>query len=160
MEQSNGARLLFSLMRMRRQLAPLIEAGVGELSHGEYLVLRNVARGRPGGVGEPVRAAKLSELLKVSRPAVTRVLNGLENRGYITRRIDKNDRRSIIVELTEAGRKALEAADEKVLSVADRLAARLGDAHTEKLIELLDRLAEIYKDTAGKMGRGHEEEAR
>ena len=114
MEQANGARLLFSLIRMRRQLAPVLDAGFGGLSRAEYLVLRGVARGRFGGRGEPVRAAKLSEMLEVSRPAVTRVLNGLESRGLITRSIDRDDRRSINVELTEAGRKALGSADEEI----------------------------------------------
>jgi DNA-binding MarR family transcriptional regulator len=161
MEQANGARLLFSLIRMRRQLAPVLDAGFGGLSRAEYLVLRGVARGRFGGRGEPVRAAKLSEMLEVSRPAVTRVLNGLESRGLITRSIDRDDRRSINVELTEAGRKALGSADEEILSMAEKLAARLGDADTEKLIELLGRLADVCKDlSAGSEGGRDEEEAR
>jgi len=146
MEQKKGSRLISSLMNMRRQLVPLIDAGTGELSHGEYLVLRNIGRGQGRFYGQegPVKAAKLSELLEVSRPAITRILNGLENRGYITRHIDKADRRSINIALTDTGRRALDAANQRISATADRLVSSLGDEDAEKLIQLLDRLTEIY----------------
>lgn len=148
MEQQKGSRLLYSCLNMRRQLNKLLSNG--NLSQGEYLVLRNIwlsNNDMPGkGKDGYLKAADLSELLELSRPSITRILNDLERRGYITRDIDKKDRRSINIELTEAGVEALEEANRRILGIAERLAASLGDSDTEKLIELIDRLTGIYRE--------------
>lgn len=146
MEQPRGARLLSALMRVRRQFMKLLDAGAGDLSHGEYLVLRSVRHSALmiSGKEKPLKAADLSDLLEVSRPAITRILNSLEQRGLITRNIDKTDRRSINIALTEPGARALEAANRQILGMADRVVTSLGDADADKLIELLGRLSAAF----------------
>ncbi|NLM61764.1 MAG: hypothetical protein GX193_06770, partial [Clostridiales bacterium] len=76
----------------------------------------------------------------------TRILNDLERRGFITRNIDKKDRRSINIELTQDGIEALETASKRLMSIAESLVGSLGDADTDKLIELIDKLSEIFKE--------------
>ena len=44
---------------------------------------------------------------KVQPPSMTRIVNGLEERGLVTRRPDPDDRRSARVSLTEPGRQIL-----------------------------------------------------
>ena len=44
---------------------------------------------------------------KVQPPSMTRIVNGLEARGLVTRRPDPHDRRSARVSLTEGGRRIL-----------------------------------------------------
>jgi DNA-binding MarR family transcriptional regulator len=44
---------------------------------------------------------------KVQPPSMTRIVNGLEERGLVTRQPDPHDRRSARVSLTEAGRQIL-----------------------------------------------------
>jgi len=147
MRQIKGIRLLSSCLNMRRQFTKLI--GGGNLSHGEYLVLRNIEiSNSPFGAGNAkvnLKAADLSELMDLSRPSITRILNGLEQRGLILRSIDKNDRRSVVIELTEKGSEALRNANKAILNVAGKLVESLGDSDTEKLIELMDKLTGIYK---------------
>ena len=159
MEQQKGARLLYSCLNMRRQLNKLI--GNGNLSQGEYLVLRNIRLSdsgvSAGGMRGHIKAAALSDILELSRPSITRILNALELRGFITRNIDKEDRRSVSIELTEAGIEALEKANRELLSIAVRLVDSLGDADTDKLIELVDKLAEIYKGMLDQNGGGNDE---
>jgi DNA-binding MarR family transcriptional regulator len=148
MKQQKGARLLYSCLNMRRQLNKLISKG--DLSQGEYLVLRNIwlSNADLSGYSEKryVKAAELSDMLELSRPSVTRILNELENRGFITRNINKEDRRSLKIELTEAGTEAIEKANRRILGIAERLVMSLGDSDTDKLIELIDKLTVIYKD--------------
>jgi DNA-binding MarR family transcriptional regulator len=72
-------------------------------------------------------------------------LNDLEKRNYITRMIDKDDRRNINIELTDEGRKALEQANRRILAVAERIVDSLGESDTDKLIELVEKLTETYK---------------
>jgi len=131
---------------MRRQLNKLISNG--DLSQGEYLVLRNIwlsNNGMSSNQGH-IKAADLSDILKLSRPSITRILNDLERRGLITRNIDSEDRRSVKIELTEEGIEAIEKANRRILSIAERLVVSLGDSDTDKLIELIDKLTEIYKE--------------
>lgn len=146
MERRKGSRLLQTCLNMRRQLNRLIENG--ELSRGEYLVLRCVwvldsdfEHRRAGNV----RAAELSDMLDLSRPSVTRILNALERRGFISRDIDSRDRRGVVIELTTAGLRAVEKANRRLLDIAERVVESLGESDTDKLIELMDRLAEIYR---------------
>jgi len=148
MKHEKGARLLYSCLNMRRQLNKLISNG--NLSQGEYLVLRNIwlSNNELSGFAQEgyIKAADLSDMLELSRPSITRILNDLERRGFITRNIDKKDRRSINIELTEAGIEALEKANRRILGIAERLVVSLGDSDTDKLIELIDKLTEIYKE--------------
>lgn len=50
---------------------------------------------------------ELAAAEKVQPPSMTRIVNGLEQRGLVTRRPDAHDRRSSRVSLTEEGRQIL-----------------------------------------------------
>lgn len=152
MKQQKGARLLYSCLNMRKHLTKLLSQG--NLTQGEYLVLRNIWLSKNNGFSSNgiiggMKAADLSDILELSRPSITRILNNLEQRGFIIRSIDKEDRRSICIELTEAGMETIEQANMRILSIAERIAASLGDPDTDLLIELVDKLAEIYKEILG-----------
>lgn len=147
MKEHKGFRLLYSCLTMRKQLNKLISSG--SLSLGEYLTLRNVWLSKSELSSNvrlgTIKAADLSELLEMSRPSITRILNGLEKRGLITRTIDPNDRRSINIGLTEAGTEALKLANRKILNFAERVVESLGESDTDKLIALIERLTMIYE---------------
>ena len=150
MEDIKGERLLYSCINMRKQLNKLLEGG--ELSNGEYLVLRNIAGQHKSGKGAFIRAAILSDHLELSRPSITRILNSLESRGFITREIDKADRRNITMEATEKGIAQLQKANKALQGISQRLAGTLGEEDTERLIELIDRVAETYKQIHNEKG--------
>lgn len=52
-----------------------------------------------------VTISELAYKSKVHSSAISRTLHGLEEKGYVERSIDKNDRRNICVELTEEGKR-------------------------------------------------------
>jgi DNA-binding MarR family transcriptional regulator len=57
----------------------------------------------------PLPPSRLAELNDLSRPAMTTVIDRLENAGYARRVADHNDRRSVLVEITPlARRRAME----------------------------------------------------
>ncbi len=145
MSSNKGGRLLYSCLNMRKQLARVM--GSTNISQGEYLVLRYMANSKQGYETEKlsIRAAFLSSTLDMSRPAISRILNGLENKELIMRSIDKADRRGIAIELTEKGREELKKANAEIMRKAEYIAEKLGDEETEQLIRLLDKLAVIYK---------------
>jgi len=53
---------------------------------------------------EGVNQAELAEILHISRPQVTKILQSLEKDGSIVRHVDESDQRRTLVFLTEAGR--------------------------------------------------------
>jgi long-chain acyl-CoA synthetase len=91
------------------------------------------------------RASHLAERLAVAKPTVTAVVDGLVERGYLSRSADADDRRATRITLTSAGRQALwdaEAAMEQrlddVLAHSDDPGA-LGEAMAD-LEQALDRM--------------------
>ena len=130
MKQLKGARLLSATMNMRKYLNRLTSRG--DLTQGEYQVLRHIRLASAGfpadGKPSPVRAATLSDKLELSRPSITRILNTLERRGFIIRKIDREDRRSITIELTEKGGEALDRANKALLAEDAATLAEAADA--------------------------------
>lgn len=57
---------------------------------------------------EPLRPGELAHRLGVEASHVTRTVQQLQRAGYVTRVPDPDDRRAQRIELTEAGRKAIE----------------------------------------------------
>jgi DNA-binding MarR family transcriptional regulator len=67
-------------------------------------------------------AGDLSELLGVTPPAITRMVNGLEIDGFVRKSTGPIDRRIVIVHLTAAGRRVMERGRaRRVRDMADRL---------------------------------------
>jgi DNA-binding MarR family transcriptional regulator len=65
------------------------------------------------------------------------MLNDLEDDGYIERKRDPEDRRRHIVELTPAGKKALERAEKGMESVEDEVLGALNKGQRAELRKLL-----------------------
>src|ERR687898_3283531 len=65
------------------------------------------------------------------------LLNDLEEAGYVERRRDPTDRRRHMIEMTPAGERALEHAEEKVESVEDEVLGNLTASERATLHKLL-----------------------
>src|SRR6266545_5426427 len=74
------------------------------------------------------------------------LLNDLEEFGYVERRRDPTDRRRHIVEMTEAGRHALEHAEEKLETLEDEVLPNLDPGERAKLRDLLAKGLEAVPD--------------
>ena len=88
-------------VRTLARLARMLERSTGGVTLPQFRVLALVDEG-----GE--RASQLAERLAVAKPTVTAVVDGLVERGYLTRTADEGDRRATRIALTQRGRRALE----------------------------------------------------
>jgi DNA-binding MarR family transcriptional regulator len=99
-----------------------------------YNLLRLLKAARP----EPVPTLALADRLVSRAPDVTRMLDKLEARGLVSRVRSAEDRRSVLVEVTDAG-----------LALLARIAAPLRACHARQLGHLppgeLERLTELLK---------------
>jgi len=90
-----------------------------------------------------INVSELHNNMFISKPAVSQTLNHLEQKGYIVREIDTNDRRKISVHPTKEGEKVLDRSemsyDEKIHYLYDRL----GQKDMETLLKLINKLADI-----------------
>ena len=76
-------------------------------------------------------------------PSMTRIVNGLEQRGYVARRPDPRDGRQCLVTLTRAGREVILANRRRRDEWLTRRIAQLDPAEREVLREALPILAKV-----------------
>lgn len=89
--------------------------------------------------GEPLTPTALYQSAMLSSGAMTARLDKLEQRGLITRQAAPDDRRSLLVNLTDAGLALVDEAVERHLANERRLLAPLTLAEQELLAALLKR---------------------
>jgi DNA-binding MarR family transcriptional regulator len=95
----------------------------------------------------PLTSKELAELERVTPQAIGSTLSALDQRGYVSRTTDPDDRRKVVTAITESGRATL-ASREHVIS--ERMTRALGqgfDAEERRqiasVIPLLERLADV-----------------
>lgn len=132
-----ASELRLSVMRLRRRLAGERDPD-NALSMGAMAVLGCLYRNGDRTVGE------LAAHERIQPPSMTRIVSGLVEGGFVTRRAHETDGRQVVVSLSDRGRTTL---------LADRarrdawLAQRLGGLTTEerdtlrRAAPLLERLA-------------------
>lgn len=109
-----------------------------DLDAGEFDVLASLRR---AGAPYRLRPTELFQLLMISSGGLTDRLSRLERRRLIARIPSEEDRRSLIVELTEAGRVLVEAAFEADMAVERGLLDGLSAVERRDLAALLTKLA-------------------
>jgi DNA-binding MarR family transcriptional regulator len=83
---------------------------------------------------------ELESALVMDANSVVLILNELEARGFSIRRRDPQDRRRHMVEVTAAGRRALERADKAREALEDELLAPLSAEERKSLRKLVERV--------------------
>ena len=87
---------------------------------------------------------KIQQKLHISKPAISYILNTLEKKNYITRKIDPKDRRKVSISATPEGRAAAEQSMKKYDEIWDEILERFGEDNMKNLIELIQSLDELY----------------
>src|SRR5712664_3092958 len=107
------------------------------LNRGEVGVLAAL---RFAGPKQQLSPTRLFKGLMLSSAGITSRLDRLERRGYVKRTRHPNDRRGVIVELTETGREVLEQAVAANTASERDLVAGLNAAERRSLAGLLKKL--------------------
>lgn len=87
-----------------------------------------------------IKAIELACIMGIARSGVAIILNTLEAAGYVRRVGEQKDRRTLALELSVAGCKALREISDAVASHDARVTSRLDDEQKTLLISLLDRV--------------------
>jgi len=101
-------------------------------SHGLTIVGYTVLMVLYGSDHETQRASELSEACSEKPANLTRICDDLEKQGLIKRRFSAEDRRSVAISLTAAGRKRVEQVAPEYWSILHRTYDGITDKHLEK----------------------------
>ena len=129
---------LIGKMGVLRKARP--QKHIAESLHGEAFVLGYIAL-----KGEAVLPGEICQEMDVSTARVAATLNSLEKKGLITRQIDKNDRRKILVMVTDNGKILAKKHQQKVVSIAAKMLELLGEHDAKEYIRITGKLAQALR---------------
>src|SRR4051794_5257909 len=112
-----------SAVRTLARLSRLLEHAGTDLTLPQFRLLAMVTLG-----GE--RATALAGRLSLSKPTITAAVDGLVDRGLVTREVVAGDRRAVRVEITAAGRRALTDAEALMAQRLEPIIDRCADPTT------------------------------
>lgn len=120
--------------RFKLELDAKLRSTTG-ISYCEYFLLNTLEE--HGGMTQ----GTLSQLTGIDRTAIVSVIDGLEEKNWVSRNEIPEDRRANRVEMTEVGKRTFENSREHFLSHQDRFLNRLSSTEIQTLNGLLRRLA-------------------
>lgn len=103
----------------------------------DYSVLL-VIEANPG-----LKQQSIGEALRIQRPNLVVIIDGLERRGLVRRSVARRDRRSHALRITPAGAAVLEEANAAQAAHEARIRAAVGPSDWAALLEALARLARL-----------------
>lgn len=95
------------------------------------------------GAGQPLSPTAISERMMVTTASTTSLLDTLERRGLVTRLPDPDDRRRLLVSLTDDGQDLVDAFLPEVVAVQTALMESLSEAERKRFIRSLDMTREV-----------------
>ena len=136
--------------KLNKRFDTLLEHAVDafELNKGEYRLLVTLRQGNAEQVMSP---GDLGEQLMLSSGAMTNRLDRLEAAGLIAREPDPDDRRGLLVRLTDAGRRRIDEAVNAEIDNEVAVTAALSRAEQKRLNALLRKLILAFES----QGRVH-----
>lgn len=126
------------------QLAGVLTHGLSDtlkpfrLTLAQYNVLLALRRTEPDGLG----CREVGERLVSRDPDITRLLDRLEVRGFVSRHRERPDRRVVRAQITRQGLELLEKLDELTEKLRVRHLGHLGPRQLEAFKALLEATAE------------------
>lgn len=105
-----------------------------DLTHSQYNVLR-ILRGE----GKAMPCQEIGDRMIQVVPAMTGLLDRLENQGFVSRDRCTEDRRVIYVELTETAKEVLKRMDGPVTELHKQLIGHLTQTELKELSRLLEK---------------------
>ncbi len=137
-QDQDASRPVIALLRADGRVGRAFERALGGsgVTESQFNVLMELAA-HDGGLASCQLA---SQLLK-SPANVTALVDRMERDALVRRVRGEHDRRTVMVEITERGWEALNAAAPAVFAVEREILGQLSDADRSRLAELLDQVA-------------------
>ena len=136
-------QLVFAMLRLRK--VSMVFPSEFDIRMSELILMRKIVS-NTSCPDQNFQASDLSSHLFITKPAVSQMLNSLEKKGYISREIDKNDRRKRAVTLTAEGQEILRLTKAFMDRKIETTIRRFGEENTKQLIALFSLLSDISEE--------------
>jgi DNA-binding MarR family transcriptional regulator len=90
---------------------------------------------------EPCKITALADKLEVKPSAITVMIDRLVNSGYVSRTSDPQDRRVVLVSITDSGRDVLRQARQRTTEIAKKYFSRLTEEEKDSFMMVLEKLS-------------------
>lgn len=93
-----------------------------------------------------MKTSDLTNVLCITKPATSKMLNLLEEKQYIERSSNKNDRRVVYVKITKDGDEFLKNQNKKFENLTCQLIEKMGEEDIDNLIRLFGKLYDAIEE--------------
>ena len=135
-------QLVRSVFRIRKAIVAM---RYKDMDLATFSLMKALDSNQPDSDGN-IYLSEMSERLCMTKAALSHMANHMEEKGYLTREINKSNRRKVTVTLTEQGHEAIEEAGIEFDQVLSDILSRLGEEDTKELIRLFNRFANIAEE--------------
>ncbi|MEH7110206.1 MULTISPECIES: MarR family winged helix-turn-helix transcriptional regulator [Bacillaceae] len=141
MESATAQKLLKAFMHFRK--TGWHEKKINGFNPSEFKVLATIYQ-EANEKNTEVKVSEISQILKVTPPTVTQMINGLEKSGLVERKVDPDDRRAVKIKLTAEGLEAVIKARKTFVENFKGLIDYLGEEDSDQLAELLLKVHQYF----------------
>lgn len=110
------------------------------ISRAEFFTMSMIMDKEENG---KITISELATKAHVLPPAMSRTLRGLENKGYVERNVNKQDRRNTYVELTEQGKKITLQTRTSMCEFGRAVMEQVDEDEIRRLVTYLNHIYEI-----------------
>lgn len=113
-----------------------------DISGADFWAMRNIMdKGEDG----KITISELAKKTRVLPSAISRTLKRLEEKGYVERTVNKNDRRNTYVEITDRGREVAQEVREIMRDYGEAVLSKFDEEELSMLISYLNNIYDIAK---------------
>ena len=138
MDYREKAEEFFEIIAKKRKTLIEIPLNYSQGETGALLYLTFVKEG--------ISASELAENLDVSLPRITSVLNSLETKKMIEKRIDSKDKRKTIIYITNKGKKIVLSKKQEAIEKIMKVVEKLDEEDINEYIRLVKKIGEVSEN--------------
>jgi DNA-binding MarR family transcriptional regulator len=145
MKEKTSLDLTQDLFQLMKQFPrpKLKQSSCDELTRSEYELLVMLVM-KIAEDNKALTVTEISNLLQITPAGVTHLINPLEEAGFIQRLNDPNDRRVVLIGLTDKGTEMAEGLIAEVQEKLIGLVNHLGEEDSKTLIRLMSKAIEFF----------------
>lgn len=146
MDNTKGQELfvvMSKIIKIVKKFHPTAKIHPGEFMmlgaiHGCTIKARELDKNSAG-----ISVGELTDKIHATKPAASKMLGAIEDKGYIKRAISPTDRRVVYISLTELGQSIIDEAYSSMFELTDNVMKSMGDEDSVELLRLMYKLYDI-----------------
>ena len=118
-----------------------------DISLAEIELMKQIRHNAPDS-NDNAHICDIQSLLSISKAGVSKMLSVLEKKGCISRNIDQNNRRTLIITLTPEGRAVLDDLEKSSDEWLKKIIHQLGEEQTKQFVALVNQFVDITNEVS------------